>query len=266
MKLEGLDVRNINSTSGAGSLFKRTIIVAMIAGSVSGCVATTTDDTIEALPEVEQTLTRFTREHVLFPGDLLEITIYRSENLSRDVQVRGDGRISLPLLDEIAVSGMTVSELDDYLTERYSERLVDPEVTVIIMNPPEPMVYVLGEVRGPQPVPLRNARTAVQAVAFAGDRKHSSKIEHVSIIRLDNEGYLTAITVDASASGQPGRYMALANMPLQADDLIILPESRRYQIIRHLNDSLGAINQILTPYFQYRLLEEVVRRNDALFP
>lgn len=259
-------MRNIYLMSGAGSLIKRAVIVAMIAGSVSGCVATTTDDTIEALPEVEQTLTRFTREYVLFPGDVIEITIYRSENLSRDVQVRGDGRISLPLLDEIVVAGMTLSELDDYLTEKYSERLVDPEVTVIIKNPQEPMVYVFGEVRGAQPIPLRSARTAVQAIAFAGDRKPSAKFEEVSIIRLDDDGYLTAITVDAQATGQPGPYMALANMPLQADDLIIVPESLRYQVIRHLNDSLGAINQILTPYFQYRLLEEVVRRNDALLP
>ena len=68
------------------------------------------------------------------------------------------------------------------------------------------------------------------------------------------------------ASGQPGFYMALQNIPLQADDLIIVPESIRYQIIRQLNDSLGAINQIINPYFQYRILEEITRQNDAFLP
>ena len=60
----------------------------MIAGLLSGCSAMTTGDTIEAEPEITQTLTRYTREYVLFPGDILEVAIYRNESLSRDVQVR----------------------------------------------------------------------------------------------------------------------------------------------------------------------------------
>jgi len=245
---------------------KRIIAILVIAGLLSGCAAMTTGDTTEAKPEVTRTLTRYTREYVLFPGDVLEVSIYRNDNLSRDVQVRGDGRISLPLLDEIHVAGMTLSELDEHITERLSKRLVDPEVTVIIKNPQEPMVYVFGEVKSAQPVPLRNARTAVQAIAYAGDMKKSGKLSKVSIVRLDESGHLTAITIDAEASGQPGFYMALQNMPMQADDLVIVPESLRFQLIRQLNDSVGAINQILTPYFQFQLLDEIARRNDRLLP
>jgi polysaccharide export outer membrane protein len=244
----------------------RITAILMFVSVLSGCVTMTTDDTVEAIPEITRTLSRFAREYVLFPGDVLEVTVYRNENLSRDVQVRGDGRISLPLLDEVHVAGMTLSELDQHLTERLSERLVDPEVTVIIKNPQEPMVYVFGEVKSAQPVPLRNARTAVQAIAYAGDMKKSGKMGKVSVIRLDEDGHLMAITIETEASGQPGFYMALQNFPLQADDLLIVPESWRYQIIRQLNDSVGAINQILTPYFQYEMLSEIVRRNDAILP
>ena len=113
---------------------------------------------------------------------------------------------------------------------------------------------------------MRSARTAAQAIAYAGDMRKSGKMDKVSIIRLNEEGYLTAITVDSETSGQPGFYMALQNISLRADDLIIVPESKRYQAIRLLNDSLGAVNQILTPYFQYRMLSEITRRNDFLIP
>ncbi len=244
----------------------RLIAIMVIANLSSGCISTTTDETIKAMPEIAQTLTRYTREYVIFPGDILEVTIYRNENLSRAVQVRGDGRISLPLLDEIYVQHMTLSELDEYVTSRLSERLVDPEVTIIVQNPQEPMVYVFGEVSNAKPVPLRNARTAAQAVAQSGDMLISGKLDEVSVVRLDENGHLVAITIQENTSGQPGLYMALQNFPLQADDLVIVPESLRHQFVRRLNESVGAINQILTPYFQFRLLDEIVRRNDALTP
>lgn len=226
----------------------------------------TTDETIEAKLEVTQTLSRFTRETTLIPGDILEVIVHRNEGLSRDVVVRGDGHISLPLLDEVYVSGMTLTELDEHLCGLLRKRLVEPEVTVIIKNPQTPMVYVFGEVAAAQPVALRNARTAAQAISNAGDMKKSAKMDKVSIVRLNESGHLVAITIDGETSGQPGFYMALQNMPLQADDLIIVPESIRYQIIRQLNDSLGAINQILNPYFQYRILEEITRQNDIFLP
>jgi len=224
---------------------------------LSACSRMTTEDTIAAKPEIIQTLTRYTREYVIVPGEVLEIVVYRNESVSREVKVRGDGRISIPLIDELHVAGLTVSELDKRLTERLSKRLVNPEVTVILKDPQEPMVYVFGEVKVAQPVPLRNARTAIQAISYTGDMLKSGKMNRVSIIRLNESGQLTAINIDAEASGQPGFYMALQNMPLQSDDLVFVPESIRYQAIRQLNDSVGAINQILTPYFQFRLLEQL---------
>jgi polysaccharide export outer membrane protein len=94
------------------SLLKRITTILMIVCLLSACVSMTTDDTIEATPEVVQTLNRYTREYSIFPGDVLEIAMYRNENLARVVIVREDGRISLPMLDEIHVEGMTVTELD----------------------------------------------------------------------------------------------------------------------------------------------------------
>ena len=248
----------------AQTMPKILISILIIGGILSGCSSMTTDDTIEANVEITQTLSRFSREYVLVAGDRLAIVVHRDDAISREVTVRGDGRISLPLLDEIHVSGMTVTELDTHLTELLSKRLVDPDVTVIVQNPQEPMVYVLGEVNRVQPIALRSARTAAQAIAQAGDMKKSARRNKVSVVRLDDQGHLMAITIDGEASGQPGFYMALQNMPLQADDLVIVPESIRYQFIRQLNDSLGAINQILNPYFQYRILEEITRQNDFL--
>ena len=228
--------------------------------STLSCVSVGTKDTLAVEPEVLQSLTRYEKAYVIGPGDEIDVSVYRNPEISRVGVVRPDGFISIPLLDDVKAAGYTVSGLDQHLTERLSDRLVDPEVTVSINNPREPMVYVFGEVGVATAVPFRQARTAAQAIALAAGFNVRAKRGHVAIIRLDDEGHLHAYVVEA-LSGQPGFYMALQNMHLQPDDLIIVPESGRSQFVRavqdFLNVPLGGINQALNPYFQFRIISEL---------
>ncbi|MCH7938172.1 MAG: hypothetical protein IID13_00335 [Candidatus Marinimicrobia bacterium] len=153
-----------------------------------------------------------------------------------------------------------MSELDQRMTEQLSGRLVNPEVTIAVINPREPMVYVFGEVGVATAIPFRQARTVAQAIAMASGINVKANRSHIAIIRLDEEGHLRAY-VAQDLSGQPGFYMALQNMYLQPDDLIIVPESVRSQFVRFVQDfvntPLSGINQVLGPYFQFRLISAI---------
>jgi polysaccharide biosynthesis/export protein len=233
----------------------------MVAAGVAGCVHSARDVVMTAPPEVVQSTERYRKEYVLAPGDQLEVVVYRNPELSKTIDVRYDGFISLPLVDDIRAAGMTVPELDELLTDLYSKRLVDPEVTIIVRGAHEPTVYVVGEVGGVKPVPLRQAKTAAQALAESGGVQTSAGKGHVAIVRLDDEGRLVAHLLERPARGQTAFYMALQNTPLQPDDLIVVPESGRSQFVRFVNDfvntPLSGVNQALAPYFQYKIIKEI---------
>jgi polysaccharide export outer membrane protein len=228
---------------------------------LTGCVSQVSKTAVPVDTRVAESLQRYTREYVLAAGDSLDVVVYRNPGLSRQALIRGDGFISLPVLDDVRAAGRTPRELDDELTERLKARLLDPEVTVIVTNAREPMVYVIGEVQAAMPVPLRDARTAAQAIARVGMVNRGGDLRQVSVIRLDDTGHLRAFTIESAERSQPALFIALQNTPLQADDLVLIPESNRSQAVRRIQDyvttPLGALNTILTPYFQMRLIEDL---------
>ncbi len=230
--------------------------------SMTGCTTPVSKKPLLADPQVVESLQRYTKEYVLQPGDALDVLIYRNPDVSRQVLVRSDGFVSLPILGDVKVAGLTTKELDELLAQRLSSRLVNPEVTVSVTNAREPMVYVVGEVQVAAPVPLREAKTAAEAIAHASLLIRSVDLAHVSVIRLDDTGHLRAHTFRRHERSQPAVYMALQNMPLQADDVVFVPENRRSQAGRAIEDfvtvPLSALNLLLTPYFQYRIIRDVL--------
>ena len=237
------------------------LAAAALLALLCACSSTQTPYDIAAGPKVIQSLQRYTREYAIVPGDQLEIVVYRNGDVSRVVVVRPDGMISLPLLDEVIAGGLTPQELDDSITQRLSSRLKDPEVTVILNNPLDPMVYVYGEVGIVKPVPLRQARTMAQAIAYAGGMTRSAALSDVALIRLDSDGFLKMHLLQDPANGPAGPYAAFQNTALQADDLIVVPENKRSKGSRIIQDfitqPLGAVNLILTPYFQFELIKDL---------
>ncbi|MFK8049360.1 MAG: polysaccharide biosynthesis/export family protein [Halioglobus sp.] len=228
---------------------------------LSACTSTQKPYDIAAEPTIIKSLSRYTRTYVIAPGDQLEVAVYRNADVSRTVVVRPDGAISLPLLDEIPAAGLTPQELDNEITGRLAGRLKTPEVTVIVTNPLEPMVYVYGEVGLVRPVPLREARTMAQAIAHAGGMTRDAAQRDVALIRLDTDGYIKMHLLKDMADGPVGPYAAFQNTALKPDDLIIVPESKRSMGGRIINDfvvePLGALNLMLTPWFQYRLIDDL---------
>jgi protein involved in polysaccharide export with SLBB domain len=126
------------------------------------------------------------KDYVLQVGDVIDIKFFYNPELNELVTIRPDGKISLQLIDEIVAAGLTASELDRILTEKYSNSLRDPEVTVIIREFIGLRVYVGGEVNSPGVVPISGRLTALQAILQAGGYKDTAELR--SIVVLRNQG------------------------------------------------------------------------------
>src|SRR5262249_20730911 len=146
------------------------IALIMVLGlGLGGCASPSLGTAREvAPPEVVRSSVRFQKEYLLYPGDQLEVAVWRNPDVSRTVTVRPDGFISLPLLQDVQAAGLTPRELAQSITKLCAPRLLNPEVTVLPMQTRQPTVYVLGDVKNPGGFPARSAVTAAQALALAG--------------------------------------------------------------------------------------------------
>lgn len=227
--------------------------VALIMG---GCVSTTTSKRVQVKAEVVDAFRKYESVYLLQPGDQLDVSIYRHAELSRKMPVRPDGYISVPLIkQDILATGKSPRDLSNEIAGFLVQRIRDPEVSVIVENAQEPVVYVMGEAGTPRTVPLRQAKTAAQAITQAGPLPKSASLANVSLIRVNASGQLQTYTVDALGAAQPDVYLALNTVLLQPNDLIFIPESYRGQVMRALQD----VNNLINPYLQLRVLRELSR-------
>jgi polysaccharide biosynthesis/export protein len=129
-----------------------------------------------------------TADYVLSVGDKLRIEVYKDQQLSQSLQVRPDGRITMPLVGDLAAAGLTPLALDETITNALKEYMTNPVVTVIVVEATPPTVYVMGEVNAPGPVPMRPGMTALEALALAGGFKDFAKTSDIRIIRRGGSG------------------------------------------------------------------------------
>jgi protein involved in polysaccharide export with SLBB domain len=173
--------------------------------------------------------------------------------------VRPDGQITLPLVNDVLVAGLTTHEADTKLASLLAVRLVNPEVTVIAAQAHPPTVYVGGEVNNPGAIPIRNADVAIQAISLAGGLRRSASASNIVILRLSDEGKIQSLPLDITTRGQRAPYEALARTRLQADDIVFVPESGRSQVNRFIDDfinhPLQGVNSILGTYVNFRLIQ-----------
>lgn len=231
-----------------------------------GCQSSQTVEEMEVEPEVTESLRRFEKIYMLGAGDGLDVLVRGNDEVSRSVIIRPDGFISLPMLGDVRAAGLSVEQLDEQLTERFGDRLVDPEVTVIATDVREAMVYVVGEVQQPQQIPYRMTSTAAQAIALSGGFALSAHERAVSIIRLTDEGRLRAMIVPVEFEGKPAPYLALQAVALRPEDIIFVPPSGITQVNRfiedHINRPLTGVSSILNPVTNYFLLRELIDEDD----
>jgi len=122
-------------------------------------------------------------DYTIGPEDLLYIGIWKNEALSRQVPVRPDGMISLPLVNDVHAEGMTPMELRDVLIKRFSEYMPNPEVSVIVQEIHSPKASVLGEVAHPGRYDLKGRTTVLDLLAAAGGLTEFASRSRIVVLR-----------------------------------------------------------------------------------
>jgi polysaccharide biosynthesis/export protein len=125
-------------------------------------------------------------EYTVGADDVLSIVFWRDKELTADVTVRPDGKISLPLLNDVQASGLTPAQLKDRIVEESKKYVEDPNVTVVVKEIRSRKVYITGEVRKPGPFLLTGAMTVLQMISIAGGLADYAKPEKISVVRVEN--------------------------------------------------------------------------------
>ena len=127
-------------------------------------------------------------DYRLVTGDKLRVEVYKDQQLSQSLQIRPDGKITLPLLGDIPAAGKTPTELRDSITNALREYITNPVVTVIVVEATPATIYVMGEVGRPGPQPMAGQMSILQALAMAGGFKDFAHTKDITILRRSPNG------------------------------------------------------------------------------
>lgn len=163
--------------------------------------------------------------YIIGYGDLLDVVfLYNAEYSRFNIRVLPDGTISFPLAGTIQAAGMSVSQLDSLLTERYSEILVDPDIAVIIKEFQNQNVYVLGEVELPGSYRWERGLTLIGVLSLSRGYTEDARKSNVVVIRRIAENHVIGVEVDIRAI-LDGSNFAL-DIPVRPFDIVYVPKSR----------------------------------------
>lgn len=127
--------------------------------------------------------------YIIAPGDVLDISVWKEPDLSfRGLPVRPDGKISLPLINDVPAAGLTATQLADSITQKLKKYVEDPLVTVVVTEVNSQRYYVLGEVAHAGVFPLLPGITVLQALSAAGGFTEFANPKKVYILRNKNGG------------------------------------------------------------------------------
>lgn len=152
------------------------------------------------------------------PEDVLHVSVWGNQELTMDVTVRPDGKISMPLVQDVQAEGLTAVELSDLLGKRLAVFIKDPQVAVIVTQVNAPKIFVMGNVLKPGPYLLRGDMSVLQALSLAGGFTPFASPRGIKVVR--NKGGKQEVRkvnyYDMIDEGE-GNYL------LQPGDTIVVP-------------------------------------------
>ena len=159
-------------------------------------------------------------EYIIGPTDILEVHVWREPDLSRTIPVRPDGKITLPLLNDVQASGLTSLELKAGIEKGLAEFVESPTVSVAVQEIHSKNIFVLGQVESPGRYPLQQDLTVLQALSLAGGFAEWADKGNIVILRKEN-GKQSRIKFDYKNVSK-GKHLE-KNIVLQPGDTIIVP-------------------------------------------
>lgn len=161
------------------------------------------------------------KQYFIQSGDILEISVWREEDLLREVLVRPDGRFSFPLVGDIDASNRSVEALRVEVAERLQRYIPDPVVTVTVKNILGNKIYLLGQVNNPGAFVVNPRVDVMQALSLAGGTTPFASLNDIVILRRDRDGTQRAMKFEYKDI-ERGRNLA-QNIMLESGDIVIVP-------------------------------------------
>jgi polysaccharide export outer membrane protein len=159
--------------------------------------------------------------YVIGAEDMLVINVWKEPEMSRQVPVRPDGMISLPLLGDIKAAGYTPLQLQDQITTELKKLISDPQVTVIVTEVHSLTFNVVGEVQKPGYYPLTRRMTVLDAIALSGGFRDFAKTKKIYVLRTAADGKQERLRFnykDVIKGKNPQE-----NIELQPRDTVVVP-------------------------------------------
>ncbi|MCW8923423.1 MAG: polysaccharide export protein [Gammaproteobacteria bacterium] len=158
--------------------------------------------------------------YVIGPGDVLSISVWKEEDMQKEVLVKPDGAISFPLIGDVNAKGMSTSDLKNDISNRLKEFIPNPVVTVSVLKSNSNKIYVIGKVIRPGEYITSNYMDVLQALSLAGGPNPFAETDEIKIIRRvgdDKEVY--EFDYDEVMSGN----RLEMNIILKAGDTVVVP-------------------------------------------
>jgi len=157
--------------------------------------------------------------YVIGNDDVLAINVWKEPDFSRSIQVRSDGKISLPLMGEVQATGRTPLQLEQDIATRLQDYITKPEVTVMVEQINSKKFNVLGQVIKPGSYSLTLASTVVDALAIANGPRDFAKLKSIFILRQNPGGGQTRIAFNYK-DFLKGKTQ---NVTLEPNDTVVVP-------------------------------------------
>jgi polysaccharide export outer membrane protein len=124
--------------------------------------------------------------YVIGTDDLLSIVYWKDKDMSADAKVRPDGRIALPLINEVQAAGLTPEQLHDKLVEESKQYMEDANITVVVREINSRKIFITGMVNKPGPYPLTSPTTVIQLISLAGGLQEYANAKKIIVMRNEN--------------------------------------------------------------------------------
>jgi polysaccharide export outer membrane protein len=189
-------------------------------GNFSDMVGLTDSDPGLAVGPTASQMAQSATDYIIGPGDIIGISVWKDESLTRTVVVLPDGKITFPLLGDLVAGGKTVARLKQELETGLTRYVADSIVTVEVKQSNSMIIYIVGRVNAPGRQVLVANTNVLQALAMAGGMNPFAKRKNIKIFRQE-DGKTAMFLFDYNAVAD-GRHLEM-NIELKRGDVIIVP-------------------------------------------
>ena len=191
-------------------------LIAVIACGATGCAEEQVNYKLDMVPP---------GEFLLGPEDVLIVTVWKNQDLSREVVIRPDGMISMPLIGDVLAANLTANNLAKRISDRLTEYMASPIVSVQLKDVNSYFIYVLGEVTKPGKYPLKSYANVMQGISLAGGFAQFAKKNKIKVLRVTTSGSSEKhqieipVQYDVILKGNA----TIGNFYLRSGDVIVVP-------------------------------------------